>query len=176
LNYFICTGIDPSENQKHPPNQYAIGELGSMLLHAVIYIRIKIYKIKFDEHSQSRSTLLKARCNTLFMHMLTYILNEINIKLSSLRYLQNDIPRINHSECDRDCEQLTLAYNFGYKLISNFTYDPAALKNFAQFSTLKMHPLVNFTNILQAALGQFPYSKKLQSQTVFRVKLCKTLP
>lgn len=46
LNYYICTGEDPTEVFKNPLKVYGFVEAGSFLIHLFVFIRIQIFKHK----------------------------------------------------------------------------------------------------------------------------------
>ena len=46
IGYYICSGIDPTEQLKTPLKIYGVLEISSMLLNIFIWIRIKVYKSK----------------------------------------------------------------------------------------------------------------------------------
>jgi hypothetical protein len=59
INYYICSGIDPTEDFKKPLKMYGIVEFGSVLLNIAIYIKIFIYKFKEPSEGGKRSIFLK---------------------------------------------------------------------------------------------------------------------
>ena len=44
INFYICSGIDPTEDFKKPLKLYAVSELGSALINVFVWVRIQIYK------------------------------------------------------------------------------------------------------------------------------------
>ncbi len=52
INYYLCSGIDPTEDFKKPLKLYATTELGSILINLFVYIRIKFYKMRHQEKAQ----------------------------------------------------------------------------------------------------------------------------
>jgi len=44
LNYYICTGEDPTESFQNPLKSYGFVEIGSILVHLFVCIRIQVYK------------------------------------------------------------------------------------------------------------------------------------
>ena len=53
LGYYICSGIDPTEDFKKPLKIYGAVEIFSFLLNLIIYIPIKIYKSTQDGMSSA---------------------------------------------------------------------------------------------------------------------------
>ena len=84
INFYICTGKDPTKDLKKPLNIYNIVEISSILLQVVISLRIKFYKFStmneqersnfkssflFDVSKQSLATL-----STNFLNVLAIVL------------------------------------------------------------------------------------------------------
>ena len=44
INYYVCSGIDPTEDFKKPLKLYAVTELGSALINVFVWVRVQIYK------------------------------------------------------------------------------------------------------------------------------------
>ena len=44
INYYVCSGIDPTEDFKKPLKLYATTELGSVIINVLVWIRVQIYK------------------------------------------------------------------------------------------------------------------------------------
>jgi len=44
INYYICTGIDPTEDFKKPLKLYNVVELGTVIVNILIFLRIQFYK------------------------------------------------------------------------------------------------------------------------------------
>jgi len=96
INYYICTGKDPTEDLKKPLNIYSTIEISSILLHIVVSLRIKLYKFStmneqertnfkssflFDVSKQSLATL-----STNFLNVLAIVLAlRIPAKLSQMK-------------------------------------------------------------------------------------------
>ncbi len=60
INYYLCSGIDPTEDFKKPLKLYSTTELGSVLINLLVYVRIKYYKKSHQENAQAgRSVHLK---------------------------------------------------------------------------------------------------------------------
>jgi len=56
IGYYICSGIDPTEQLKIPLKIYGVQEISCLLLNVSIWIRIKIFKCK-ERHFGARKTL-----------------------------------------------------------------------------------------------------------------------
>jgi len=53
LNYYVCSGVDPTEDfKKNPAILKGAIEIISLLINVFVYLRIKIYKSKNIEHEQ----------------------------------------------------------------------------------------------------------------------------
>ena len=60
INFYICSGIDPTEDFKKPLNLYATAELGSLLINFLVFVRVQIYNLRYKEKPKaSESTRLK---------------------------------------------------------------------------------------------------------------------
>ena len=59
INYYICSGNDPTEDFKKPLEVYATTEIGSLLIHVFVYARIKIYKQSNVDQGSGRNGFLK---------------------------------------------------------------------------------------------------------------------
>jgi hypothetical protein len=44
INYYICTGIDPTEDFKKPLKLYNVVELGTVIVNVLIFLRVNIYR------------------------------------------------------------------------------------------------------------------------------------
>jgi len=44
INYYICTGINPTEDFKKPLKLYNVVELGTIIVNVLIFLRVHIYK------------------------------------------------------------------------------------------------------------------------------------
>ena len=44
MNYYVCSGLDPTEDFKNPIKIYGVAEIGSVLLNIAVFIRIRIFK------------------------------------------------------------------------------------------------------------------------------------
>ena len=53
INYYMCTGTDPTEDFKKPLKLYAAVEIGSLLVHLLVYLRIAVYKVGVAEPAQT---------------------------------------------------------------------------------------------------------------------------
>jgi hypothetical protein len=56
INYYLCSGIDPTEDFKRPLKLYASAELGSIIINFLVYVRIKIHKKQYQENPQLGQT------------------------------------------------------------------------------------------------------------------------
>ncbi len=45
INYYICSGEDPTEDFKKPQKSSKFVEIGSLVIHLIVYLKIKIYKM-----------------------------------------------------------------------------------------------------------------------------------
>ena len=45
ISYYICSGEDPNEDFKKPLKTYGIVEIGSLIIHLIVHLRIKLYKV-----------------------------------------------------------------------------------------------------------------------------------
>ena len=84
INFYICTGKDPTEDLKKPLNIYSTVEISSILLQIVISLRIKLYKfhaMNEQERSNFKSSFLfdvskqsLATLSTNFLNVLAIVL------------------------------------------------------------------------------------------------------
>ena len=59
MNYYICSGLDPTEDFKKPLKMYGVVEIGSMFVNIFIWSHIKVYKSKSERLSAQKSGILK---------------------------------------------------------------------------------------------------------------------
>jgi len=59
ISYYICTGIDPTEDFKKPFKLYGIVEVGSIFLNVAVLVRIFVYKNSKPIKNCQRSILFK---------------------------------------------------------------------------------------------------------------------
>jgi hypothetical protein len=45
INYYLCSGVDPTEDFEKPLKLYMTAELGSLLIQILVYVRIRIFKL-----------------------------------------------------------------------------------------------------------------------------------
>lgn len=64
INYYICSGVDPTEDFKKPLKLYATTELGCFIINILVYVRIKIFKFR----SQPQPTVIPIRNGLLNIH------------------------------------------------------------------------------------------------------------
>ena len=91
INFYICTGKDPTEDLKKPLNIHSVVEISSFLLQIMIYLRIKFYKfqtMKKQQRSNFKRSFLTDVSKQSLATMATNFLNVITICLSLV------IPRI----------------------------------------------------------------------------------
>ena len=52
IKYYICTGLDPTEDFKKPIKIYGIVEIGSLVFN--IFVAAKIYRFKKKDNSEGK--------------------------------------------------------------------------------------------------------------------------
>ena len=61
INYYVCSGMDPTEEFKKPLNLYAVTELASSLIHIFVWIRVQIYKRTHSKTGNMNSKTLNLK-------------------------------------------------------------------------------------------------------------------
>ena len=59
MNYYICSGQDPTEDFKKPLKVYGVVEIGSVFVNVFIWLHIKVYKSKSERLTAQKSVLYK---------------------------------------------------------------------------------------------------------------------
>ena len=121
INFYICSGNDPTEDLKKPLNVYGTVEFSSMLLQIIIYLRIKFYKFQtMKKHQRSnfkRSFLIDVSKQSLAT-MATNFLNVITVCLSLL--IAGILSRMNADEIVQHQNLILFAYLILPALFSYF--------------------------------------------------------
>ena len=87
INYYMCTGTDPTEDFKKPLKLYAAVEIGSLLVHLLVYLRIAVYKFGLAEPtkavgmSQVKNFFLSKDDKNSIASLATNILNVVGLCL-----------------------------------------------------------------------------------------------
>ena len=111
INYYICSGKDPTEDLKKPLNIYNTIELSSILLQIVVSMRIKFYKfqtVSEQERSTFKSSFLFDVSKQSLATMSTNILNVITI-IMALR-IPAILSRMNADEMVQHQDLILFAY------------------------------------------------------------------
>ena len=59
VNYYVCSGVNPTEDFKKPLKQYASIEMASVLINLFVYARIKLFKLTDKNRHQITNKYLK---------------------------------------------------------------------------------------------------------------------
>ena len=59
VNYYVCSGVNPTEDFKKPLKQYASIEIASVIINLFVYARIKFFKLRDKNRHQITNQYLK---------------------------------------------------------------------------------------------------------------------
>ena len=111
FNYYMCSGADPTEDFKKPLKLYATVEVGSLLLHLLVYLRIGVYRVGLTQAagmSQVKNFFLSKVAENSIASLATNILNVVGLclLLGTSAYLSKMAP----SEMKNYSWQILIAY------------------------------------------------------------------